>query len=68
MSGRIDYKITMKPQCIPWISAPLPPVFTKLDNEDTSTIDRVIIEGGLEGGSPDEIRSERKSYTIGKPL
>jgi len=26
MSGRIDYKITMNPQCIPWISAPLPPV------------------------------------------
>ena len=26
MSGHIDYKITMKPQCIPWISAPLPPV------------------------------------------
>ena len=26
MSGRIDYKITMYPQCIPRISAPLPPV------------------------------------------
>jgi len=26
MSGRIDYKITMYPQCILWISAPLPPV------------------------------------------
>jgi len=26
MSGQIDYKITMKPQCIPQISAPLPPV------------------------------------------
>jgi len=29
MSGQIDYKITMKPQCIPWISAPLPPVYTE---------------------------------------
>jgi len=26
MSGQIDYKITMYPQCILWISAPLPPV------------------------------------------
>ena len=26
MSGQIDYKITINPQCIPWISAPLPPV------------------------------------------
>jgi len=42
--------------------------FTKLDNEDASMIDHVIIEGGLGGGSPDEIKSKRKSYTIGKPL
>jgi len=31
MSGHIDYKITMKPQCISWISAPLPPVTIPLD-------------------------------------
>ena len=42
--------------------------FTKLDDEDASMIDRVIIKGGLGRGSPDEIRSNRKSYTIGKPL
>ena len=42
--------------------------FTKLDDEDALTIDYVIIEEGLGGGSPDEIRSKRKSYTIGKPL
>jgi len=35
MSGQIDYKITMKPQCIPWISAPLPPVPTTSTSEFT---------------------------------
>jgi len=38
MSGRIDYKITMKPQCIPWISAPLPPVFEDLSFRDFASV------------------------------
>jgi len=42
--------------------------FTKLDDEDALMIDHVIIEEGLEGGSPDEIRTKSESYKKGKPL
>ena len=38
MSGRIDYKITMYPQCIPWISAPLPPVCTASRSQNESNL------------------------------